>query len=172
MITPDTKDWTWVLERRCPECGFNASSCRAEEVPELLRDNTCRWSSLLARGFLTPLRPDDSTWSPLEYACHVRDVYRRYLGRVELMLAEEDPLFPNCDQDASAVEDDYAGQQASVAVGELVAAGSALADLLGGLTAGQWARRGRRSDGATFTLDTLSRYMAHDVVHHLLDVTR
>lgn len=25
-IVPDTKDWTWVLERACPECGFDASS--------------------------------------------------------------------------------------------------------------------------------------------------
>ena len=23
-ITPDTKDWTWVLRERCPECGFDA----------------------------------------------------------------------------------------------------------------------------------------------------
>ena len=20
-VVPDTKDWTWVLQRRCPECG-------------------------------------------------------------------------------------------------------------------------------------------------------
>ena len=22
-IVPDDKDWTWVLERRCPQCGFH-----------------------------------------------------------------------------------------------------------------------------------------------------
>ena len=22
-ITPDTKDWTWVMERPCPDCGFD-----------------------------------------------------------------------------------------------------------------------------------------------------
>ena len=27
-ITPDTKDWTWVLERPCPECGFEALAAR------------------------------------------------------------------------------------------------------------------------------------------------
>jgi hypothetical protein len=21
-IVPDTKDWTWALQRSCPECGF------------------------------------------------------------------------------------------------------------------------------------------------------
>ena len=25
-IVPDTKDWTWVLERPCDECGFDARS--------------------------------------------------------------------------------------------------------------------------------------------------
>ena len=25
-ITPDTKSWTWVLERACPDCGFDASA--------------------------------------------------------------------------------------------------------------------------------------------------
>ena len=24
-MTPDTKDWTWVLQRPCPECGFVAA---------------------------------------------------------------------------------------------------------------------------------------------------
>lgn len=24
-ITPDTKNWTWVTERACPECGFDGS---------------------------------------------------------------------------------------------------------------------------------------------------
>ncbi len=34
----------------------------------------------------------------------------------------------------------------------------------------QWDRTGFRSDGATFTIDTFSRYFIHDVVHHLMDV--
>ncbi len=31
-ITPDTKDWTWVLERPCPDCGFVASDVAAADV--------------------------------------------------------------------------------------------------------------------------------------------
>ena len=26
MINPDTKDWTWVLNRSCPECGYDAGT--------------------------------------------------------------------------------------------------------------------------------------------------
>ena len=29
-IVPDDKDWTWVLERVCPECGFDARSIDVE----------------------------------------------------------------------------------------------------------------------------------------------
>jgi len=33
-------------------------------------------------------------------------------------------------------------------------------------------RRGRRSDGSEFTVETLGQYHLHDVVHHLWDVAR
>mgnify|MGYP000205025455 CR=1 FL=1 len=39
------------------------------------------------------------------------------------------------------------------------------------VTGEQWQRPGRRSDGAVFTVDTFSRYLLHDVVHHGWDVT-
>ena len=32
MITPDTKDWTWVLEQACPECGYDAGSVDPSEI--------------------------------------------------------------------------------------------------------------------------------------------
>jgi hypothetical protein len=31
-------------------------------------------------------------------------VFRRYVGRIAVMLIEDDPLYPNWDQDASAVD--------------------------------------------------------------------
>ncbi len=38
------------------------------------------------------------------------------------------------------------------------------------VTGEQWARTGRRSDGAVFTAETIGRYFVHDWVHHLHDV--
>jgi hypothetical protein len=35
----------------------------------------------------------------------------------------------------------------------------------------QWQRTGRRSDGACFTVESFARYLVHDAVHHLYDVT-
>ncbi|MET0894307.1 MAG: DinB family protein, partial [Acidimicrobiia bacterium] len=55
-------------------------------------------------------------------------------------------------------------------VTDLRANADALAARLDALTAQQWARPGRRSDGASFTIDTISRYMVHDTIHHVWDV--
>lgn len=38
-IVPDTKGWTWVLERRCDECRFDASALPATAVPAVVRGN-------------------------------------------------------------------------------------------------------------------------------------
>jgi hypothetical protein len=38
-IAPDTKDWTWVLERACPECGFDARAFPREEAGRMVRAN-------------------------------------------------------------------------------------------------------------------------------------
>ena len=43
-IVPDTKDWTWVLQRPCAECGFNAQGFPVEAVAGIAHDhgNTLR----------------------------------------------------------------------------------------------------------------------------------
>lgn len=101
-ITPDTKDWTWVLERPCAECGFSAAGLDYDDIPALVRQNAAAWGPVLARGDVAA-RPDDATWSALEYAAHVRDVFRIFRTRLSLMLSTDDPAFANWDQDATAV---------------------------------------------------------------------
>jgi hypothetical protein len=170
-IVPDDKDWTWVLERPCPECGFDASSVAATEVADLLRENARAWRPLLERPEARE-RPDDATWSALEYACHVRDVYRLYDRRLALMLTEDDPTFPNWDQDATALEERYGEQDPATVVTDLEAEAEVLAASFDRVAGDQWERTGTRSDGARFTVDTFSRYLVHDPVHHVWDVER
>src|SRR5215467_13540327 len=102
-IVPDTKDWTWVIERRCPECGFDGSTVDASAVGAMIRPNAESWRTLLESHGSLNVRPSSDRWSPLEYGCHVRDVYRLYNYRLGLMLTEDDPTFPNWDQDVTAV---------------------------------------------------------------------
>ena len=168
-IVPDTKDWTWVLERRCPECGFEAGAVPGSSIPTLLRGFATRWVEVLARADVAR-RPSPGVWSPLEYACHVRDVCRVFRGRTELMLAEESPTFANWDQDVAAVEGRYGEQEASGVADELRRAADDAAATFAGVDGEQWGRPGLRSNGSQFTVETLGQYFVHDVAHHLWDV--
>ncbi len=169
-VIPDTKDWTWVLEYPCPECGLDTRMVKPTDVPALTRANAAAWRPVLA-GPGSGRRPDPGTWSPLEYGCHVRDVFRLFARRLNLMLTQDDPLFPNWDQDETAVLDRYAEQDPARVAAELAAAGEALAGAFAAVRDDQWHRPGRRGDGAAFTVATFARYFIHDPVHHLYDVT-
>lgn len=168
-ITPETKDWTWVLEAPCDECGVVAADIPLDGVGRIVRSMPPLWAEVLARPDVAR-RPDDSTWSPLEYACHVRDVLRLYDHRLHLMLTEDGPHYPNWDQDASAVDDRYGEQDPSVVAADLAAAASAVAASFDAVGPDQWGRTGFRSDGAAFTVESFARYFLHDPLHHLHDV--
>ena|SRR5579871_5162405 len=47
-IAPDTKDWTWVLERPCPECGFDTQGFAVTAVPGMIMANAAAWRAALA----------------------------------------------------------------------------------------------------------------------------
>jgi hypothetical protein len=170
VISPDTNDFTWVLERPCPECGFDARAHPVHQMPTLLRQNAATWAELEAQGRIRAGRPDPLSWSSLEYACHVRDALGCLEGRVTMMLAEDDPEFAYWDQDATAEEEHYDRQDPAVVVAELAVAAHALAGLVAGLSEADGRRAGRRSDGAPFTVASISIYALHEAVHHLSDV--
>ncbi|HEY8545034.1 MAG TPA: DinB family protein, partial [Acidimicrobiales bacterium] len=165
-IVPDDKDWTWVLARPCPECGFEAAAFPRAQVGDLVRANAEEWVALRAEGgdrFRE--RPRDDRWSGLEYACHVRDVFRLYDHRLHLMLDHDDPEFPNWDQDVTAVEERYGEQDPDTVIADLVAAAGVLAASFDAVaadpTGALWERTGRRSDGKDFTVESFARYLVH-----------
>jgi hypothetical protein len=168
-ITPDSKDWTWVLERPCPECGFVSAAVEFDEIPALVRENAAAWAPVLERADVA-VRPDDHTWSALEYAAHVRDVFRIFAARLALMQAEDDPLFANWDQDATATAERYNEQDPATVAAELAEAAHIAAAAFEAVPAADRNRSGRRSDGASFTVTTMGQYFVHDPAHHLHDV--
>ncbi len=170
-IVPDTKNWTWVLDERCPDCGFDATAVVVGRMADLVRANVAEWPPLLADEHAR-IRPDDATWSALEYGCHVRDVFELFDERLRLMLEHDGPQFENWDQDVTAIEQRYDLQDPAAVAAELVAAGHACADRWGTVGDGDWSRTGDRSDGSSFTIETFARYFLHDPVHHLSDVRR
>ena len=168
-VEPDEKDWTWVLRETCPECGFTAADVDPRNVPDLVPAQIAFWRRVLVDPRVSE-RPAPDVWSPLEYACHVRDVYEIFGTRVELIRDEGDPTFRNWDQDEAAVVGRYREQRPLVVADELTERAAALAAIVQALPEDAWDRRGERSNGSPFTTATLLQYFLHDVVHHVHDV--
>ena len=171
QLVPDDKDWTWVLERPCPECGLAAGSMPLDRAGDLLAAAVSTLRAAIGQpGART--RPVPATWSPLEYACHVRDTCEVFRERIALVLSHDDPTFDNWDQDATAVDKRYADQDPAAVATELDVALSGLLRQLNAVPEDAWDRPALRSNGSRFTLETLVRYLVHDPVHHAHDVSR
>ncbi|WP_063040613.1 DinB family protein [Nocardia pseudovaccinii] len=187
-IVPDVKNWTWVLERSCPECGFDPESITYAAVPDLAREYAGRLSATLARHDAT-VRPDDDTWSALEYAAHVRDVCRIFTYRTAVAarteavdprvpgfdaegLESEDgiPVFSNWDQDVTAIADQYGKEDPRKVAAELTDAAETVARAFASVPEAILGNQARRSDGSVFTVESLAAYFLHDVIHHVHDV--
>ena len=154
---------------RAPSVAWRPPTSTPPRWATASRASLPRWEEALGREDARE-RPDDDTWSPTEYACHVRDVFRVFAGRAALMLEQDDPQFENWDQDETAVADHYDTQDPADVAPQLVEAGERVADVFDAVPADQWTRAGRRSDGAPFTVATLAQYFIHDIEHHLHDV--
>ncbi|MGO1317675.1 MAG: DinB family protein [Cellulomonadaceae bacterium] len=168
-VPADTKDWTWVLDAHCPECDVAVGDVDPALVAERIPAQIVRWQAVLRRPqSLSRPRPD--VWSPLEYACHVRDVYGVFAERTRLVLERDGASFPDWDQDATAVEARYRESDPAQVAEELADAGQDYAEMLCRVPADAWGRGAVRSNGSRFTLGSLTQYFLHDVEHHLADV--
>jgi hypothetical protein len=168
---PDTKDWTWVLTRRCDQCGLSVGEIQPEDFAQRAFVAAEEWVQILRSSPAVTARPQPDVWSPLEYGAHVRDVYRLFDGRLVQMLDEDTPTFANWNQDETAIKERYGEQDPEAVADELEAAAQVFVARIQALTPEHYNLRGIRSDGAEFTVVTFLQYFLHDVIHHLWDVT-
>jgi hypothetical protein len=170
-MIPETKDWTWVLQCPCPECGLDTRSFTREDIPAIIGANAAGWQQALTASADPAARPTPGKWSPVEYACHVRDLLVLCDYRLGLMLTQDDPLFANWDQDEAAVTGRYGEQVPTEVATQIKDAAATAASRFAEVAGDQWLRKGRRSDGVRFTVETFGRNLVHEAVHHLYDVT-
>lgn len=168
-LPADDKDWTWVLERPCPDCGYDASRYSTGDIPTVLEAVAGAFVDQLGRAD-ADVRLRSDRWSVLEYGCHVRDCFALFDERLRRMIDEDGPTFANWDQDATALAERYDLQDPISVAGQLRDAADALAERFASVPEGAWDRRGVRSDGSHFTVATLGLYLLHDPLHHLWDV--
>ncbi|WP_230304383.1 MULTISPECIES: hypothetical protein [unclassified Rhodococcus (in: high G+C Gram-positive bacteria)] len=85
---PDTRDWTFVLDGGCPECGYTLHD--PATTGQRLRAGVPRWQAVLRRPNVAE-RPAPRVWSTLEYASHARDLIASsedYRGRLAFLLED------------------------------------------------------------------------------------
>ncbi|GAB1645344.1 DinB family protein [Krasilnikovia sp. MM14-A1259] len=167
---PETKDWTWVLDKPCGFCGFDSRDVAAADLAATIAGLAPQWREVLARDNVAE-RPEPGVWSALEYGCHVRDVFGVFAERAELILTDEDARFGDWDGDATARATRYWEQDPATVADELAVRCRRVAAVFAAAPEHAWGRRGLRSNGSVFTFESLGRYLLHDVVHHLADVS-
>ncbi|MFJ6163488.1 DinB family protein [Micromonospora orduensis] len=164
----ESRNWSIVITSGCRECGFEAGSIAPDEAARRLRTAMLGWETVLA-GPTARQRPAPQTWSPTEYACHVRDLCRLLPARLAVMVSFEDPQFENWDQDEAVVRHAYWAVRAAEAAADLRRWAAAAASTLEAVIADQMPRTGRRSDGTRMTIGELCATFVHEVEHHLQD---
>ncbi len=167
-----------MSEPGCEECGFDDEALDPAAIPAALRSFAKRYRAPLSRFLpgedgdsLVRERPAPDTWSALEYAAHVRDVFGNYQRWIRQILAEDRPVLEGPAPDDLAVERKY-GDDDPAAVAEALAANAErLAALVETVPADGWDRVGLRRDEERSVL-LLARRAVHEGSHHLLDIGR
>lgn len=161
----------------CEECRFGPASVDdvAGEIGVLGRKFAAPLGKFLPGedgDALVRLRPAPDTWSPLEYACHVRDVLQVFHERTTAMVAEPGVQFGWWDHEAPAADGTYNAESPAEVAAAIDLAARSYHETLAGLTPDQRAATGERRPGEIFTVDSLAIYALHEARHHLLDIGR
>ncbi len=160
----------------CEGCGFVYGDLPVEHVPAVLREAVPRYRELLTSTSPSVLlaRPDASTWSALEYACHVRDVLLVQRDRAVRALVEEVPEFPPMHREQRVDILGYRDEPPGLVAEEIAMATGLLTRLLDRLDEGRLGRRCVYGYPTPTEVDLawLGRHTVHEVDHHLLDVRR
>ena len=140
-----------------------------------------RYRIPLARGLkgedldaLVRAHPIDGTWSALEYACHIRDVFEIQRERLARALVEDDYTPPPMRRDDRVSELRYNEQDPLVVADDIAANATRLATYVENFTEADLARTMHYGypELALRPLSWVTQHTVHEGEHHLLDVGR
>jgi hypothetical protein len=163
-----------ALAEACQGCGFIYARGRAENLAWLKSDATTFVAQLQTYDDeAVRRRPEPVVWSPLEYACHVRDVLRIQTERVAQAQREDHPTYTPMGREERVVDDRYNEQDPAVVASELLAAAEAFIALLESLDDAGWARTGvyNYPTPESRDMDWMAAHTDHELYHHRLDIT-
>ena len=161
----------------CPECGLDYETMPAEEAIAAIRDFGRRYRAPMTRllpgedDTVLRTRPEPDTWSPLEYACHVRDVFGFYEVWIRQTLAGDRPELRGPSNEEAAISSMYSEADVMAAADGVETRAQALAATLERVPDDGWDRVGIRHGEERSVLAT-ARRAVHEGNHHLLDIGR
>jgi hypothetical protein len=164
----------------CDECGFTYSehdetvvARELGELGELYSSRLRLGDDPLARDVLRR-RPDATTWSAIEYGCHLRDVLLAQRERLYLALVSERPSFVSIFRDERAVLARYDEQEPDQVAREIAVAAEMISWAVSGLDEAQWSRLCVYNfpEASERNVRWLAQHTLHEGVHHLYDIDR
>jgi hypothetical protein len=158
----------WV----CPECGTDYGTLTVQTLPGRAAALPPRWRAALTGidDDVLRRRPAPTTWSPIEYAGHVRDVTAELTATLASMVAG-DELPTSGDPDQQVLERGYATADPAVLLDGIDAETARLVAFLEGLTPETAAVEVEFPWGTRDVL-TIASNAVHEQTHHLFDVER
>jgi len=101
--------------------------------------------------------------------CHLRDMESdAYLARYRRILAEDNPVLPNVDQDQLAIDRDYRNQDAMAALAEFKRLRASTIEILEATPTDSWSRSGvHETDGPLTIEQLLIRQIKGNDLNHL-----
>ncbi|MDQ3758003.1 MAG: DinB family protein [Actinomycetota bacterium] len=162
------------MDEHCTECGFVYELGRAAEAAAEIIREVAGISALLADEAEPAARREPSTWSPLEYACHVRDVLLVQRERVLTARRRDRPVLEPMGRDERVEHDGYSAQQVGDVLRQLDDAARLFRNVLNRLEAADWERRVVYSypEPQERPLAWVAVHTLHEVVHHAGDIRR
>lgn len=164
-----------MMAERCEECGYQYDEAAAGSAGGAVIGAAAEMMSLLAPGGRDlAVRPEPTTWSVLEYACHVRDVLLVQRERVLQALREEQPGFAPMGRDERVEHDGYAQQDPARVARQLDDAAVLFANVLSRMSPQDWERTAvyNYPQPTVRTLKWVAVHTEHEARHHLMDMRR
>lgn len=159
----------------CAECGFEYEPALVPEISALTKVHAAEYAALLRRDDKElRRRTAPEVWSPLEYACHIRDVLLAQRERVLLARRADTPTLEPMGRNERVEHDGYADQQPSDVARQLGDAALLFANVLDRLAPADWDRTliYNFPERQERPLSWLALHTLHELRHHLLDIRR
>jgi len=106
-------------------------------------------------------------WSLKELVCHLQRVQAVFAGRVETMLAQDNPVISPYEPEGDGEFEKTVAQPAKDSLASFLETRERLAWHLDQLTPAEWHRGGRHPEFPNYDIHFQVEYMAHHEAHHI-----